>query len=107
MAPRFVFRLTSEFFAGFTWDAQNRETHFQKHGIDFPVVAQVDWTRIKKAPDLRARRGRPREARRHVALAYHPRLDAVLVIVYTKRDRIGRIISVRKANAEETALFHA
>ncbi len=103
MAKRLVFRAASENFLGFDWNEINREAHFIKHGIDFPIAAKVDWTRIKKAADRRRRYTEPRS----VVLAFCPLLGCVLVVVYSKKDRIGRIISLRKANDEEAALFHA
>jgi uncharacterized DUF497 family protein len=103
MAKRLAFRTAAEDFLGFDWSEINREGHFLKHGIDFPIVGQLDWSRIKKAVD---RRGRQREVRT-VALANCPLLGCVLVVVYSKVNRIGRIISVRRANEEETEIFHA
>jgi uncharacterized DUF497 family protein len=87
----------SEDFDGFDWSETNRASHLDKHGIDFPIVASVDWSRVKKAPDARRRYSQPRS----VALAYCSKIRSVLV------NRIGRIISVRRANAEEIAIFHA
>jgi uncharacterized DUF497 family protein len=96
------FRRTAEDFVGFDWDERNRETHFQKHGIDFPIVARIEWSSVLKSRDRRVR-----SEPRWVALAYCPVIDRVLVVVYLKRNRIGRIVSIRLANGEETALFHA
>jgi len=100
---RLRFRLVSEDFLGFDWDEPNRDAHFRKHGIDFPIVARLDWTRTQKAMDTREGHSPPRS----IALVQEPTTRRVLVVVYAKRDRIGRIISVRLANAAETALFHA
>jgi len=100
---RLTFRLVSEDFDGFAWSETNRASHLEKHGIDFPIVASIDWSRVKKAPDARKKYAQPRS----VALAYCSKIRSVLVIVYSKRNRIGRIISVRRANAEEIAIFYA
>jgi uncharacterized DUF497 family protein len=93
----------NEEFDGFDWSEWKRSQNLEKHNIDFPIVETVDWARIRKAPDARRRYNEPRS----VALAYSSKLRRVLVIVYSKRDRIGRIISVRRANAEETSIFYA
>lgn len=95
------FRRAREDFAGFDWDERNRERHFQKHGIDFPIAARIDWFDVLKARDRRFAADP-----RWIALAHCPILDRVLVVVYLKRNRIGRIVSIRLANAEEAALFH-
>lgn len=97
-----AFRRTSEDFLGFDWDERNREAHFLKHRFDFPIAARIDWSNVLKAQDRRAM-GDPR----WVALVYCPILDRVLVVVYLKTHRIGRIVSIRLANGEETDLFHA
>jgi uncharacterized DUF497 family protein len=96
------FRRTVEDFLGFDWDEPNREAHFQKHGIDFPIAARIDWFDVLKARDRRVS-GPPR----WVALAYCPILERVVVVVYVKSHRIGRILSIRLANGEEAGLFHA
>lgn len=103
MSLRLTFRRTSEDLDGFDWDEENRDRHFAKHGIDFPIVGRCDWSNVKKAPDTRTKSSPPRA----IALAYCPPLDRVLVVVYAKRHRIAKIISLRLANAEETRLFHA
>lgn len=103
MARRLTFRWTREEVAGFIWDEANRQAHFEKHRVDFRMVLEVDWTHIKKAADLRRRYPTPR----WVALAYCPPLDRVLVIVYARNNRIGRIVSVRIANEHEEAVFRA
>lgn len=100
---KLTFRRTSEDFEGFDWNEPNRERHFIKHGIDFPIVAEVDWSKILKAPDTRKRY----HPQRSVALAQCPKLGRVLVVVYEKADGIGVIISVRLANHVEEKLFHA
>jgi uncharacterized DUF497 family protein len=92
MARGLTFRRTSEDFGGFIWDEANRQAHLEKHKIDFRMALEVDWTYIKKAADLRRTYPTPR----WVALAYCP-----------LSNHIGRIISVRKANAYEEALFRA
>jgi uncharacterized DUF497 family protein len=100
---RLHFHWASESFTGFDWDPVNREVHFLKHGIDFPIVQDVDWSRFKKAQDRRRRYAIPR----NVAVARCPRIDRVLVIVYSKQSNVARIISVRLANEDEATLLDA
>jgi uncharacterized DUF497 family protein len=103
MARLFAFRRTAEEFDGFAWSEANSLAHFEKHGIDFRIVARINWENVLKAPDLRRRYDPPR----WVALGYCPALDRVLVVVYARENRIGRIISVREANEQEEALLYA
>ena len=103
MAERLTFRRTAENFLAFDWDEANRDRHLAKHGIDFALAARIDWTNIKKAPDRR----QVYPDNRFIALAYCAAVEGVLVVVYAKSNRIGRIISMRKANGQETALFDA
>lgn len=103
MTRRLQFHWAREAFDGFDWDPINREVHFVKHGIDFPIVEHIDWDRIKKAQDRRRKYVPPR----NVAVARCPRIDRVLVIVYSKHDNIARVISIRFANEDETSLLDA
>jgi len=99
-----TFRRTEELFDDFEWTEANRQTHFEKHGIDFPIVRGIDWTDILKAPDRRDKTAK--RDRRNVALARHKSSGLIAVVVYSKTRRIGRIISVRRANALERAAFN-
>ncbi|HYD66585.1 BrnT family toxin [Azospirillum sp.] len=92
-----------EAFEGITWDPANRDVHFQKHGIDFPIAAKFNWTRILKRKDAE----HPDRPPRFNALAEVPGIDLVFLVVYTKSDGWLNIISIRLANAEERAIFRA
>jgi len=88
---------------GFVWDEANRERHYQKHGVDFPIVAKCDWSRVRKRKDTRHRANPPRWN----ALVALPESGLVLFVVYTKSDKVLNVISMRLADAEERAIFHA
>jgi uncharacterized DUF497 family protein len=85
----------------FTWNERNREVHFEKHGLDFPIVRQLDWTRIKRRRDTRHSERPPR----WIALVRLPPTELVFVVVYSKKNKLVHIVSVRLANATERQIF--
>ncbi len=83
------------------WDDVKRRANRAKHGVDFAAAEAFEWEGAILAPDRRNDYGEPRfqvlgriGARVHV-LVYSPRGDAL------------RIISLRKANAREVAVWLA
>jgi uncharacterized DUF497 family protein len=87
--------------AGFEWDERKRQTNLAKHGIDFARAARVFEGRVVEWNDLRREYG---ERRRLVlGLAGH----TVLFVVYTWRAGHRRLISARKASADERKAYYA
>ena len=88
----------------FEWDENKRRTNICKHGIDFVAAVSIfeDSERIE-AVDDRINYG---EERIQVIGTAKP---GVLFVVYTERDKGNtyRIISPRKANNQEKALYNS
>ena len=83
----------------YEWDEAKRVSNLAKHGIDFAAVARFDWDTADIWEDLRM----PYGERRWRALGWiGERLHAV---IYTKRFERTRIISLRKANDKEMAVY--
>jgi uncharacterized DUF497 family protein len=72
-------------------DAINRD----KHGVSLAEAARLDWNGMQVVPDLRYAYG---EDRYKGIAALGNRLYAV---IYTPRDDVKRIISLRKASQKE------
>jgi hypothetical protein len=87
--------------AGFEWDEGKRQRNLAKHGVDFVRAARIFDGRIVEWDDSRRAYG---ERRRLVlGLAGH----MVLFVVYTQRERKRRLISARKASADERKAYYA
>jgi uncharacterized protein len=84
----------------FEWDEHKRERNIEKHGVDF-IRAQIvflDKNRIERL-DLRKNYG---EARfQSVGLAQ----GSIFFVVYTLREGVIRIISVRRAKHHEQKAY--
>lgn len=79
----------------FQWDPAKDETNQAKHGIPFERALRVFRGPVLIDPDQRRDYGEPR------SIAVGVVDDAVLSVVFTKRDNDVRIISARKANRNE------
>ena len=84
----------------FEWDDANAEAHFAKHGVRFDFVVRVilDPAYV----DFDASRAEDGETRRKAVGMIDGKL---YVMVYAPRGGIGRIISARRANAQETRRY--
>lgn len=79
----------------FVWDEAKRETNLTKHGVDFLDAVEV----LADTPLLREDARRDYGEQRCVALGEYR--GRVLVVVFTLREGVFRIISARRANARE------
>jgi uncharacterized DUF497 family protein len=79
----------------FEWDASN----LRKHGVDFASIADLDWAHIRESEDRRKDYGECRW------VAFGRIGDRVHVLIYTHRGRRIRVISLRRANDEETDAY--
>ena len=79
--------------ASFEWDNQKRELNLAKHGIDFDSAIEVF-----DGPIILRRSDRNNEER-WTALAYSD--DRLVVVVFTRRADVIRIISARRARKNE------
>jgi uncharacterized protein len=79
--------------ASFEWDDQKRELNLAKHGIDFDSTIEVFH-----GPVILRRSDRNNEER-WTALGYSD--NRLVVVVYTRRADVIRIISARRARKNE------
>ncbi len=83
----------------YEWDEAKRRANIAKHGVDFPIAETFVWNTAIDVEDDRKNYG---ESRR-VALGL---VDSRLyVLIYTRRSRVCRIISLRKANDRERRYY--
>lgn len=81
------------------FDAAKDASNQAKHGISLALAKRLDWDSMLVRPDDRREYGE----RRFIGVApIGPRL---YVIVYTQRGEAIRVISLRKANSREVALY--
>ena len=83
----------------YEWDAAKNQSNIAKHGIDF-----ADAPRLFERPML-VRRDRRRDYREHRWIALGDLDGIVVVIVYTRRRRRVRVISLRRANHRERQVY--
>jgi uncharacterized DUF497 family protein len=84
----------------FEWDESKNKINIEKHGIDFNDAKEVFNKPILAKEDTRFQYGE----RRWIAIGLL--LEFVVVIVYTVRNTIIRIISVRIANKNEKQKYY-
>ena len=77
----------------FEWDDEKAQSNLAKHGVSFEVVRALDWSELVVKPDGRFDYDEQRW--RALSVAYR------LVIVFTIRGDLYRIISVRRAHGKE------
>jgi uncharacterized DUF497 family protein len=80
-------------FDGFEWDEDKRRSNLAKHGIDFDSAIEVFY-----GPIILRRSDRNNEER-WTALGYSD--DRLVVVVFTRRADVIRIISARRARKNE------
>lgn len=82
-----------------TFDPAKREQTLVGRGLDFARSAEVFATAVATFIDTRSDYGE----RREVTVGY---LDGrMVIVVWTERDSVCRIISMRKANEREQARY--
>ncbi len=79
----------------FEWDEAKRQRNFDRHGVDFELIHDMDFDTSRMKPDDRFEYG---EARDLVMGLIDGRL---YIAVVTERGDKVRLISLRKANARE------
>ena len=85
----------------FEWDEAKRAANLDKHGIDFVRAARVFLNPVLERVDDREDYGEERR----IALGHWN--DQFLVVVYTWRGEIRRLISARKAGRDEQEAYLA
>ena len=84
----------------FEWDPNKEEENIRKHGLDFAIASQIWDGLVFERVDGRRDYGEIRY------LAFGEIEGRVLAVVFTRRGIARRIISARKANPRERALFN-
>ena len=80
----------------FEWDKNKNKSNIEKHGIDFSYAKDVFFDRKRiSSPDLRKDYGE----NRWVSIGKFA--DTIIVVIYTIRNNIYRIISARYAKKKE------
>lgn len=77
----------------FDWDEDKAASNLAKHGVSFEVVRALEWSDLVVKPDGRFDYGEQRWR----ALSVKHRL----VVVFTLRNGLYRIIGVRRAHDKE------
>lgn len=85
----------------FEWDEPKRLANLAKHGIDFEAAKLIFDRPTVEFPDSRRDYGEVRIG------AYGEVAGAVLFVIYTQRGAVRRLISARKAGADERAYYFA
>jgi len=83
----------------FEWDTKNEAVHVRKHGIDFSTASRIWEATVLEKSDTRHDYGEER------FIGVGKVGGRLLVVVYTWRGTIRRIISARKANSRERELY--
>lgn len=84
----------------YTWNEAQRQANLKKHGLDFADAEKVFASPMALFEDTRANYGE----QRMIGMGL---LDfLVVLIVHVESDDEIRIISMRKANSDETDLYY-
>lgn len=84
----------------FTWDEAKRKTNLARHGLDFADARKVFEGPLVLFEDDRRNYGE----QRMIGIGL---LDSLVVlIVHVESDDVVRIISMRKADSDETDLYY-
>ena len=83
----------------FEWDEAKRAANLAKHGVDFAAVESFDFESAIVTTDDRDVYEEPRE----IALGFiGVRLH---ILIFTWRNDVVRVISLRKANSREVKIY--
>ena len=82
----------------FEWDDHKEQINIAKHGIDFKTAARVfqDEFRIEIFDELHS----------DIEERQIGGVEIVIMVVYTERKQAIRLISARKATAQERKMYH-
>lgn len=87
----------------FEWDEKKEETNIAKHGIDFSTAALVfgDDNRIEKYDEIHSI-----TEDRYITIGQINGIAIIVMVVYTERKEIIRIISARLATRREKEAYY-
>lgn len=83
----------------YIWDDEKAANNLAKHGVAFEAVYDFDWETAHVVEDSRFDYGEPR------AIAFGQIGADLHVLICTVRDDLIRVISLRRANRRERALY--
>ena len=83
----------------FEWDEAKRQANLAKHGLDFTDAARFGWDVAAIGWDRRFDYGEDRFT------AYGTMDGRLVVIVFTLRGSVVRIVSIRRANRKERRIY--
>ncbi len=87
----------------FEWDENKEKINIVKHGLDFSTAALIfrDFDRLEWLDELHSE-----QEDRYITIGEIDSAAVVVMVVYTERSEVIRIISARKAtNAERRAYY--
>jgi hypothetical protein len=84
----------------FEWDPAKEAANLAKHGMSFVAAARV--LESGRAFEFQSDRG---DEPRWVAIGRHPKTRKIVAVVYAMREGRYRIISARRARANEEAEY--
>lgn len=87
----------------FEWDDEKERKNIIKHGIDFETASLVfsDYYRIEKYDELHST-----NEDRYITIGEINKNAVIVMVVYTDRTGITRIISARKATKQEKEEYY-
>ena len=87
----------------FEWDDHKEQINIAKHGIDFKTAARVfqDEFRIEIFDELHSD-----IEERYITIGRIGEIEIIVMVVYTERKQAIRLISARKATAQERKMYH-
>jgi len=86
----------------FEWDDQKNRINIDKHGLSFEISPLVFGGFFVSKPDNRKDYGESRQC----AMGTLGPDGRVVIVAYTTRNGMTRIISMRKANKREQKIFY-
>ena len=81
------------------WDDAKRNQNLAKHGVDFADIDRFDWETAVTREDTRGEYGE----RRFVSTGWSG--QRLHVCIWTSREQVVRLISLRKANERERTFY--
>lgn len=85
----------------YEWDEAKRFRNVEKHGLDFIDVLDFQWDDAVLVDDKRQAYGEDR------FIAYGPLRDRLVVLAFTPRLGVTRLISLRRANEREVRWYES
>ena len=93
--------IANDGWVGYEWDEAKRAGNIRKHGVDFERVWDFVWAESLVVEDRRFEYGERQ------FLAHAPIGGRVHTMVFTRRDGLVRVISLRVAHKKELMMWLA